>query len=133
MFRSHEDTLMKSKITTMLIAAALLGTVRPAIAGTIASSLLDVGNGSILYCWISNVGDTAVKPLAAQVFDRDGNTLSSSVSCFPMIPPGGSCAISAPTARARAVLEVKGSVKNLRGLCIMTDATDTPQASAEMR
>jgi hypothetical protein len=117
-----------------MIAGSLFILVSPsATAGRIASPLLDVGNGSILYCWISNVGKDGVKPLSGQVFDRDGNELSSAVSCFPLIAPGGSCSISAPTSRARAVLQVEGSARNLRGLCIMTDATDTPRASAEMR
>ena len=116
------------------VAVILLAASSAAAEERIASPLLDVGDGHILYCWVSNVGTTEVTTIATDIFDKFGTRVPGlSTGCFPTIPPGQSCSISAITARARGVLTVKRGARNLRALCIMTNLTDTPRASAEMR
>jgi len=47
--------------------------------------------------------------------------------------PAGSKLFDIGQHRARGVLTINRGARNLRALCIMTDPTDTPRASVEMR
>ncbi|MEO6027013.1 MAG: hypothetical protein ABIR79_09140 [Candidatus Binatia bacterium] len=123
---------MESRLIMVVTLGLFLGASGPVAATTIGSPLLDVGNGAVFYCWLSNLGTKTVQIQSAKILDKVGNDLAFADSCSPALAPGLSCSLSAPTARARAVVEVKGTAKNLRALCIMTDPTDTPRAFGEM-
>jgi hypothetical protein len=127
---------LRSIAFASLLLAGFSGGARGASAGMLASGILLSTDAERLDCFLSNVGSKSVSITGVQVLNGGFTILSFDPGTCDTLGPGGNCAFSADLdARfsARAVVEVHGGTKSLRGQCQLTTSTNHLVASTELR
>ena len=105
------------RISTLLGSVLFLLSVGPVHAGTLGSAFLSGGGATEIDCLVSNIGTTPVDIVSVRIFNLSGADITTSTSCGPSLTAGRTCIVDAVTVGGRAVIEVVGSTKNLRGSC----------------
>jgi hypothetical protein len=116
-------------------AAGILAIPPPAAGGTLAASYLLSSDADLLDCFVLNVGKRAVELVSGRVVDTAGMDITNASSCTGSLAPGGKCSFTSTsgTTFAAGILEVRGSARNLRGSCQLTNFSNEAVAVTEMR
>jgi hypothetical protein len=118
-----------------LAGALLLALSAPAVAGSLATGIVFVGDDPNIACRLINVGPKPVTIQTVRILGTTpgSGTLGADMCSDTTLAPDSACVFNGNTATGHvgAAAEIKGRGKTLRGVCFLTGSST--QLYLEMR